>query len=161
MMLENAVYSVITVEGCAAILWKDGKSPEMREKAATALRITAPDLFELRVIDEIIPEPRGRRATRTTRRPRAGGAATTLVQAARGLRRAQAATSSCGGAGRSSCEWDSSGVGRRWDARSIAHRTLHRAPRTDAHLIEVAFKGNRKEFFLWEADEAPPLKARR
>jgi acetyl-CoA carboxylase carboxyl transferase subunit alpha len=58
-MLENAVYSVITVEGCAAILWKDGKSPEMREKAATALRITAPDLFELKVIDEIIPEPRG------------------------------------------------------------------------------------------------------
>jgi len=59
MMLENAVYSVITVEGCAAILWKDGKSPEMREKAASALRITAPDLYELRLIDEIIPEPAG------------------------------------------------------------------------------------------------------
>jgi acetyl-CoA carboxylase carboxyl transferase subunit alpha len=59
LMLENAVYSVITVEGCAAILWKDGKSPEMREKAATALRITAPDLFDMRVIDEIIPEPAG------------------------------------------------------------------------------------------------------
>src|SRR6059058_6207165 len=59
LMLENAVYSVITVEGCAAILWKDGKSPEMREKAATALRITAPDLFELKVIDEIVPEPAG------------------------------------------------------------------------------------------------------
>ena len=59
LMLENAVYSVITIEGCAAILWKDGKSPEMREKAATALRITAPDLFELRVIDEIVPEPPG------------------------------------------------------------------------------------------------------
>lgn len=59
LMLENAVYSVISVEGCATILWKDGKSPEMREKAAAALRITAPDLFELRVIDEIIPEPPG------------------------------------------------------------------------------------------------------
>jgi acetyl-CoA carboxylase carboxyl transferase subunit alpha len=59
LMLENAIYSVITVEGCAAILWKDGKSPEMRERAASALRITAPDLFELRVIDEIIPEPPG------------------------------------------------------------------------------------------------------
>jgi acetyl-CoA carboxylase carboxyl transferase subunit alpha len=59
LMLENAVYSVITVEGCAAILWKDGKSPEMREKAASALRITAPDLYELKVIDEIIPEPLG------------------------------------------------------------------------------------------------------
>lgn len=59
LMLENAVYSVITVEGCAAILWKDGKSPEMREKAAGALRITAQDLVELRVIDEIVPEPVG------------------------------------------------------------------------------------------------------
>jgi acetyl-CoA carboxylase carboxyl transferase subunit alpha len=58
-MLEIAVYSVITVEGCAAILWKDGKSQETKERAATALRITAPDLFELRVIDEIIPEPPG------------------------------------------------------------------------------------------------------
>jgi acetyl-CoA carboxylase carboxyl transferase subunit alpha len=59
LMLENAVYSVITIEGCAAILWKDGKSPEMREKAASALRITAPDLFELRVIDDIVAEPPG------------------------------------------------------------------------------------------------------
>ncbi len=59
LMLENAVYSVITVEGCAVILWKDGKSPEMREKAASALRITAQDLFEMRVIDEIVPEPPG------------------------------------------------------------------------------------------------------
>ncbi len=59
LMMENAVYSVISVEGCATILWKDGKSPEMRDKAATALRVTAPDLFELRVIDEIIPEPPG------------------------------------------------------------------------------------------------------
>lgn len=59
MMLANSVYSVITVEGCAAILWKDGKSPEMREKAATALKITATDLLEHHVIDEIIPEPPG------------------------------------------------------------------------------------------------------
>nr|MCU0636796.1 acetyl-CoA carboxylase carboxyltransferase subunit alpha [Gemmatimonadaceae bacterium] len=59
LMLENSVYSVITVEGCAAILWKDGKSPEMREKAADALKITAPDLLRLKVIDEIVPEPVG------------------------------------------------------------------------------------------------------
>ncbi len=59
MMMENAVYSVISVEGCAAILWKDGKSPETRERAANALRITAQDLYELRVIDEIVPEPAG------------------------------------------------------------------------------------------------------
>lgn len=59
LMLENSVYSVITVEGCAAILWKDGKSVEMREKAAASLKITAPDLVELKVIDEILPEPPG------------------------------------------------------------------------------------------------------
>src|SRR5205814_8875873 len=58
-MLENAVYSVIAVEGCAAILWKDGKSPEMREKAASALKITAQELIDLGVVDEIIPEPLG------------------------------------------------------------------------------------------------------
>jgi acetyl-CoA carboxylase carboxyl transferase subunit alpha len=59
LMLENAVYSVITVEGCAAILWKDGKSTEMKERAAKALRITAPELMKLGVIDEIVPEPLG------------------------------------------------------------------------------------------------------
>ena len=59
LMLENSVYSTISVEGCAAILWKDGKSLETREKAATALKITAQDLYELRVIDEIVPEPLG------------------------------------------------------------------------------------------------------
>lgn len=59
LMMENAIYSVITVEGCAAILWKDGKSPEMKERAATALRITAQDLLDLGVVDEIIPEPAG------------------------------------------------------------------------------------------------------
>ena len=59
LMFEHSVYSVITVAGCAAILWKDGKSPEMREKAASALKITAPDLLELGIIDEILPEPPG------------------------------------------------------------------------------------------------------
>ena len=59
LMFENSVYSVISVEGCAAILWKDGKSPEMKERAASAMRITAQDLLELGVIDEIISEPPG------------------------------------------------------------------------------------------------------
>jgi acetyl-CoA carboxylase carboxyl transferase subunit alpha len=59
LMLENSVYSVITVEGCAAILWKSAKSLEMREKAADALKITAPDLLRLKIIDEIVPEPVG------------------------------------------------------------------------------------------------------
>ena len=59
LMMQNSVYSVITVEGCAAILWKDGKSPEMRERAATSLKITADDLISLKIVDEIIPEPPG------------------------------------------------------------------------------------------------------
>jgi acetyl-CoA carboxylase carboxyl transferase subunit alpha len=56
VMLENAVYSVISPEGCAAILWK---TPEARDKAAEALRLTAKDLRELQVIDDIVPEPMG------------------------------------------------------------------------------------------------------
>ncbi len=56
LMLENAVYSVISPEGCAAILWKN---QEKLEEAAKALRLTSQDLFNLGLIDEIIPEPRG------------------------------------------------------------------------------------------------------
>jgi acetyl-CoA carboxylase carboxyl transferase subunit alpha len=56
LMLENAIYSVITAEGCAAILWK---TAEAKDKAAAALRITAPDLQLLGVVDEVIPEPTG------------------------------------------------------------------------------------------------------
>jgi acetyl-CoA carboxylase carboxyl transferase subunit alpha len=56
LMLENGIYSVISPEGCAAILWKSGSE---REKAAAALRITAYDLRELGVIDEVVPEPAG------------------------------------------------------------------------------------------------------
>ncbi len=55
-MLEHSVYSVISPEGCASILWKDAE--KMRE-AAEALRLTAQDLRKLDVIDRIIPEPRG------------------------------------------------------------------------------------------------------
>jgi acetyl-CoA carboxylase carboxyl transferase subunit alpha len=55
-MLEHAVYSVISPEGCAAILWNDAaKAPE----AAGLMRITAPDLLRFGVIDGIIPEPAG------------------------------------------------------------------------------------------------------
>ncbi len=56
MMLEHSIYSVISPEGCASILWKD--SEKMRE-AAEALRLTAQDLKNLGVIDRIIPEPIG------------------------------------------------------------------------------------------------------
>ena len=54
LMQENAIYTVITPEGCSAILWKD---QEHVEAAADALKITAADLKELGVIDEIVPEP--------------------------------------------------------------------------------------------------------
>jgi acetyl-CoA carboxylase carboxyl transferase subunit alpha len=56
LMFENAVYSVISPEGCAAILWKDASQ---RERAAEALKLTAPDLLGHGLIDEIIPEPLG------------------------------------------------------------------------------------------------------
>lgn len=56
LILENAYYSVISPEGCAAILWKDRSAAG---KAAQALKISAKDLFELKLVDEIIPEPLG------------------------------------------------------------------------------------------------------
>ena len=56
LMLENSVYSVISPEGCAAILWKTSAA---KDQAAEALRITAGDLQRLGVIDDIVPEPVG------------------------------------------------------------------------------------------------------
>ncbi len=56
LIMENAYYSVIPPEGCAAILWRDRAATA---KAAAALKITARDLFELKLVDEIIPEPAG------------------------------------------------------------------------------------------------------
>jgi acetyl-CoA carboxylase carboxyl transferase subunit alpha len=58
LMLENGWYSVITPEGCAAILWKDNPTA-MIPHAAEILKVTADDLKELGVIDEVIPEPMG------------------------------------------------------------------------------------------------------
>ena len=56
LMMEHAVYSVISPEGCAAILWKDASR---KKEAAEALKITASDLKQLGVVDEIVPEPPG------------------------------------------------------------------------------------------------------
>ncbi len=56
LMLEHSIYSVISPEGCAAILWKDASR---KKEAAEALKLTAADLKELNVIDEIVPEPPG------------------------------------------------------------------------------------------------------
>jgi len=58
IMLEHAIYSVISPEGCASILWKEN-TEEARRKAAAALKLTAPDLQGLGVIDEVIKEPEG------------------------------------------------------------------------------------------------------
>jgi acetyl-CoA carboxylase carboxyl transferase subunit alpha len=56
LMFENSVYSVISPEGCAAILWKDASQ---RERAADALKLTADDLVRLGLVDEIVAEPLG------------------------------------------------------------------------------------------------------
>jgi len=56
LMMENSIYSVISPEGCAAIMWRDASKKEL---AAEAMRITAPDLSELGCIDDIVPEPEG------------------------------------------------------------------------------------------------------
>ena len=56
LMLENAIYSVISPEGCATILWRD---PKNMLDAAKAMKLSAKDLLELKIIDEIIPEPLG------------------------------------------------------------------------------------------------------
>jgi acetyl-CoA carboxylase carboxyl transferase subunit alpha len=56
LMFENSVYSVISPEGCASILWRDGKQGA---KAAEALRLAAPDLEELEIVDGVLPEPVG------------------------------------------------------------------------------------------------------
>ncbi len=56
LMLENAIYSVISPEGCASILWRSG---DKVQDAAEAMKLTAQDLLELGVVDEVIPEPVG------------------------------------------------------------------------------------------------------
>jgi len=56
LMLEHSIYSVISPEGCASILWRDGA---MNKEAAEALRLTAQDLRKLDVIDAVVPEPLG------------------------------------------------------------------------------------------------------
>jgi len=56
LMMENAIYSVISPESCAAIIWRDAGKAEL---AADALRLTAPDLLQLGLIDGVIPEPPG------------------------------------------------------------------------------------------------------
>jgi acetyl-CoA carboxylase carboxyl transferase alpha subunit len=75
LAMQNAIYSVISPEGCAAILWR---SPAEAERAAKAMRLSGPDLLELGVVDALIPEP-------------AGGAHTDHAATAAAIRRALAA----------------------------------------------------------------------
>jgi acetyl-CoA carboxylase carboxyl transferase subunit alpha len=56
LMMENSIYSVISPEGCASIMWRDSSKKEL---AAQALRITAKDLTEMGCVDGIVPEPAG------------------------------------------------------------------------------------------------------
>ena len=56
LMLENAIYSVISPEGCATILWRD---PKKTLEASTAMKLSSKDLLDLQIIDEVIPEPTG------------------------------------------------------------------------------------------------------
>jgi len=56
IMLENAIYSVISPEGCATILWRD---PKKTLEASKAMKLSSKDLYDLKIIDEIIPEPIG------------------------------------------------------------------------------------------------------
>jgi len=56
LVFENSIYSVISPEGCASILWRDGKKAPL---AAAALGLTAPDLLRLGVVDGVMPEPLG------------------------------------------------------------------------------------------------------
>ena len=55
-MLENSIYSILSPEGYASILWKDGTRVK---EAAEMMKLTAKDLYELKVIDEVLPEPIG------------------------------------------------------------------------------------------------------
>ena len=104
-MLEHSVYSVISPEGCASILWKD--SEKMRE-AAEALRLTAQDLNKLGVCDLVIPEPPGGAQRDPTATVAAvGGAISRMLGQMAGSDRARADQ---GGGGASICRWGSKGL---------------------------------------------------
>ena len=118
LMQENAIYSVISPEGCAAILWRD--AGEAR-KAAAAFKPDAAHCLELGVIDAIVPSrPEAPRTTGTRRRGCSGSRSREALDELEGLVRA---TSSCAGGGRSSAAWASS---RNYPAFPGIFHTLHR-----------------------------------
>ena len=138
LMLENSVYSVISPEGCAAILWKDASQ---RERAAEALKITAEDLLRLKVIDEIVPEPVGGAHLD----PDATGEALreALIRHVTELRKIRPEK-----------------LVRRRAEKYARHGRLLRG--LMSQTVEVRFKGTRKAYFLWADDDEPaPAPARR
>ena len=80
LMMENAVYSVISPEGCAGILWRDG---HQAPAAAAALKITAADLLELGAIDEVVDEPAG--GAQKNRKAACAAVRKSVLKALRGL----------------------------------------------------------------------------
>ena len=99
-MLEHSIYSVISPEGCASILWKDA---EKMKEAAEALRLTAQDLLALGVIDRIVPEPRG--GAQRDKPEAIARVGTAIARAPRRARRQEARPSSARRGGRSSSTW--------------------------------------------------------
>ena len=134
LMLENSVYSVISPEGCAAILWKDASQ---RERAAEALKLTAEDLLRAQ----------GDRRDRSPSR----WAAPTWTPTPRARRCAPRCSATSPSCGRSSP--------RSW---CVARREVRRDGRLRRSLmpqtVEVRFKGTRRDFFHWPQDDAtaPP-----
>ena len=87
LMLEHSIYSVISPEGCASILWRDGSKAK---DAAMAMKITAQDLIELKIIDSIIPEPvGGAHRDRETAMERVGDAIEAALSSLEGLNAAE------------------------------------------------------------------------
>jgi acetyl-CoA carboxylase carboxyl transferase subunit alpha len=83
LMLEHAVYSVISPEGCASILWRDG---DHAQEAAESLRLTAQDLQRLGVVDRVVPEPLGGAQRRPTEAvAQLGGAFEEALRPLRGI----------------------------------------------------------------------------
>ena len=134
----------------------------MRERAATALRITAPELLELRVIDEIIPEPLGGAHANheATAQARAGRARPHSSRSCG----ASSRTSSCAGAGRSFCAWASSRSSRRGQAFALQRHlalALMLAVLLRWHVAShrSRVQGQPKGVLPLGGDDPPPLKA--
>jgi cell fate regulator YaaT (PSP1 superfamily) len=142
LMMENSVYSVITVEGCAAILWKDGKSVEMREKAASVAQDHGPRPDGAQGDRRDHPRARGRRA----RQPRRGGQGRPRCDPAQHRR----APPPQAGQARPQAP-------REVPQDGCVERVTAAAVQT--HLVEVEFKGNRRAFFTWSGEAPPPARA--